>query len=407
MRSLEKAAQAYGESIRVRETFAAHSNSGLVHWQRAEYQQSHGQDPADSLDAAAGCFARAIEFNPSKGSVRSNRGLILLERAELEAERGGDPTQWVERSLTALERAVDLMPELAAAHNNLGNAHKMQAVVEMDSGNDPGPSLERAVAAYGRAIELDPNLAYHYNNLGYAWALRAEYETIVDGDPYPALREARAQLRQSLTLDPSMAFAYHNLALCCRTEGRYLVDHDRDPSAVLERGRREARAAVAGNKELWDLQLMEGQLDLIAVEWALEHGGPVEFFLTGFGRRLAAAEELNPTAPGIYLHRARVAMLRARWQLSHEGDPTEALATGLLAADRGLAIDATDAEFLLIRGRLLLIEARAAGEENARNEAANRAVQALETAESFNPLLEKTCQPLIAEARGLRDEMTG
>jgi len=407
MRSLEKAAQAYGESIRVRETFAAHSNSGLVHWQRAEYQQSHGQDPADSLDAAAGCFARAIEFNPSKGSVRSNRGLILLERAELEAERGGDPTQWVERSLTALERAVDLMPELAAAHNNLGNAHKMQAVVEMDSGNDPGPSLERAVAAYGRAIELDPNLAYHYNNLGYAWALRAEYETIVDGDPYPALREARAQLRQSLTLDPSMAFAYHNLALCCRTEGRYLVDHDRDPSAVLERGRREARAAVAGNKELWDLQLMEGQLDLIAVEWALEHGGPVEFFLTGFGRRLAAAEELNPTAPGIYLHRARAAMFRARWQLSHEGDPTEALATGLLAADRGLAIDATDAEFFLIKGRLLLIEALAAGEENARHEAANLAVHALEAAESFNPLYEKTCQPLIAEARGLQNEMVG
>ena len=407
MESLERAAEAYGESIRVRATFAAHSNSGLVHWQRAEYQQSHGQDTADSLDAAEASFARAIELNPSQGSVHSNRGLILLERAELEAERGGDPALWLERSLAALERAVDLLPDLAAAHNNLGNAHKMQAVVEMDSGNDPHPSLERAVTAYGRAIELDPNLAYQYNNLGYAWALRAEYETIVDGDPYPALREARAQLRHSLTLDPSMAFAHHNLALCCRTEGRYLVDHDRDPSAVLDRGRREARAAVAGNKELWDLQLMEGQLDLIAVEWALRHGGPVDYFLTDFGRRLAAAEELNPTAPGVYLEGARAAMLSARWQLSHEGDPTEALATGHLAADRGLAIDPTDAEFLLIKGRLFLIEARAAGEENARHEAADRAVQALESAESFNPLFERTCEPLIAEAHRLRDEMTG
>ena len=407
MTSLDRAASAYGESIRVRPTFAAHSNSGLVHWQRAEYQRSHGQDSADSLDAAEACFARAIELNPSQGSVRSNRGLILLERAEVEAERGGDPTLWLERSLAALERAVELMPDLAAAHNNLGNAHKTQAVLEMSSGHDPRPSLERAVAAYRRAIEVDPNLAYQYNNLGYARELRAEYESLVDGDPLSALREARTQLRRALALDPSMAFAHHNLALCCHTEGRYLVDRGRDPSAVLERGRREARAAVADNKELWDLQLMEGQLDLIAAEWALQHGGSADYFLTQFGRRLAAAEELNPTAPGVYLERARSALLRARWEMNHDGDPAEVIATGLLAADRGLEIDRTDAEFFLVKGRLLLIEAHAAGDAPSRHEAANRAVVALEAAESFNPLYEKTCRPLIAEARGLQDEMVG
>jgi hypothetical protein len=54
-----------------------------------------------------------------------------------------------------------------------------------------------------------------------------------------------------------------------------------------------------------------------------------------------------------------------------------------------------------------LIKARAAGERASRREAADRAVQALETAESFNPLYEKTCKPLIAEARGLQDQMVG
>ena len=407
MKSLEKAAKAYGESIRVRPTFAAHSNSGLVHWQRAEYQRSHGQDSADSLDAAEACFARAIELNPSQGSVRSNRGLILLERAEVEAEHGGDPTVWVERSLAVLERAVELMPDLAAAYNNLGNAHKTQAVVEMSFGHDPRPSLERARDAYSRAIELDPNLAYQYNNLGYAWELHAEYKLLIGDDPIAALSEARAQLRRALELDPSMAFAHHNLALCCRTEARYRVDNDRDPSAVLDRGRREARAAVAANKELWDLQLMEGQLDLIAAEWALEHGGPVDYFLTDFGRRLAAAEELNPTAPGVCLERARSALLRARWHMDHGGDPGATLAVGLQAADRGLEIDPSDADFLLAKGRLLLLEAHAADEEMARDEAVDRAVEALEAAESFNPLYEKTCKPLIAEARSLQDEIAG
>jgi len=407
VKSLERAAEAYGESIRVRATFAAHSNSGLVHWQRAEYQQSHGQDTADSLDAAEASFARAIELNPSQGLVHSNRGLILLERAELEAERGGDPALWLERSLAALARAVDLLPDLAAAHNNLGNAHKTQAVVEMSVGRDPRPGVERAVAAYRRAIEIDPNLAYQYNNLGYAWELIAEYQSLVDGDPYPALREARAELGRALVLDPSMAFAHHNLALCCRTEGRYLVNQDRDPSAVLDRGKRAARAAVAANKELWDLQLMEGQLDLIAAEWALRHGGPVDYFLTDFGRRLAAAEELNPTAPGVYLERARSALLRARWQMNQDGDPSATLDAGLHAVDRGLEIDPKDADFLLAKGRLLLLEASTAKETTPRSEAAESAIQALEAAESFNPLFERTCEPLIAEAHRLQGEMVG
>ena len=172
-------------------------------------------------------------------------------------------------------------------------------------------------------------------------------------------------------------------------------------------GRREARAAVADNKELWDLQLMEGQLDLIAAEWALRHGGPADYFLTRFGRRLAVAEELNPTALGVYLERARSALLRARWEMDNDGDPAEVIASGILAADRGLEIDRTDAEFFLVKGRLLLIEARSAGDAPSRNEAADRAVQALEAAESFNPLYEKTCKPLIAEARSLQDQMVG
>ncbi len=191
MASLDEAARSYAESIRVRPTFAAHSNSGLVHWQRAEHLRARGEDPGESLEAAARCFERAVELNPTQGQVHSNRGLILLERAELEAEKGGDAAPWVERSLAVLERAVDLNPSLAAAHNNLGNAHKMQAVVLMDAGQDPKPSLARARAAYEQAIELDSNLAYQYNNLGYSWELQAEYDALTDRRSIPGIGRRR------------------------------------------------------------------------------------------------------------------------------------------------------------------------------------------------------------------------
>ncbi|MFV2073480.1 MAG: protein kinase, partial [Thermoanaerobaculales bacterium] len=396
--SLERAADGYEKSIRVRPTFAAHSNAGLVHWQRAGYQWVHGQDPEASLEAAAACFERASKLNPTQGQVQSNQGLILLERAERAAEVGGDPTPWVERSLAVLKRAVELMPNLPAAHNNLGNAFKMQAVVEMTSGSDPRPSLDRAVASYRRAIELDPSLAYQYNNLGFSWEKRAEFESIAGGDPRPALREARSNLRQALQIDPTMAYAHHNLALCCRTEAEYLVQHDQDPSAVIDRGRRAARAAIKNNPNHYDLHLMRGELELVAAQWAVEHGESPEGYLTEAGRHFAVAEELNPKAPAIFLRRARSAVLGARWLVSQAVDPTEILASGFADADRGLEIDPTDADFLLVKGKLHLVEARAATGEAERRRAASQAVEAFESARKANSLLEATCSPLIAEA---------
>jgi tetratricopeptide (TPR) repeat protein/predicted Ser/Thr protein kinase len=405
--SLDAAARSYDESIRVRPTFAAHNNSGLVHWQRAEHLKARGEDPRKSLEAAARCFERAVELNPTQAQVHSNRGLILLERAELEAERGGDAAPWVERSLAVLERAVDLNPSLAASHNNLGNAHKMQALALMETGQDPKPSLSRARAAYERAIELDPNLAYQYNNLGYSWALQAEYDALSDGDPYPELREARTQLLRALELDPTLAFAHHNLAVSYRTEARFLVDRGRDPVSALERGRRAARSAIAANPELWDFHMVEGELDLVAVEWALEHGGTVDYFLTEAGRHLADAQRLNSETPALLLRRARSSVLEARWLVMREADPRAAIETGMAAADKGLAVDPTDPEFLVVKGRLHVLAAQISTDETARRKEADRALEVLKSAEGLNPLLSATCSPLIAEALQLRGEYTG
>lgn len=100
------------------------------------------------------------------------------------------------------------------------------------------------------------------------------------------------------------------------TEAEHLIDVGPDPSDALQQGRRVARAAFEDNPELWDLHLVEGQLDLAAIEWALDHGGAVDDFLTNAGRRIAETEELNPTAPAIFLRRAEASLLAGRWDLS-------------------------------------------------------------------------------------------
>jgi len=152
--------------------------------------------------------------------------------------------------------------------------------------------------------------------------------------------------------------------------------------------------------------MVKGELDLVAVEWALEHGGPVDYFLTEAGRHLADAERLNSETPALLLRRARSSVLEARWLMTRNADAFPILETGLAAADEGLAVDPSDPEFLVVKGRLHLLAAQVSGDENARRKEADRALEVLKSAEGLNPLLSSTCSPLIAEARQLRGEFS-
>jgi Flp pilus assembly protein TadD len=94
------------------------------------------------LDAAAACYRRAIELNPSFAAAFSNLGVVLAEQgALLDAVR-------------CHRTAVALGPGIAAFHNNLGNALREQG------------QLEQAIACHRQAITLQPGDAGLWGNLG-------------------------------------------------------------------------------------------------------------------------------------------------------------------------------------------------------------------------------------------------
>ena len=144
---------------------------------------------------------------------------------------------------------------------------------------------------------------------------------------------------------------------------------------------------------------MGGELDLLAAEWALEHGGPVDYFLAEAGRQLADAERLNPESPALLLRRARSSLLEAAWRTGRRENVDGILRTGLEAAERGLAKDPTNAEFLVVKGRLRLVGARNSGDDAARHLAAEDALAAFRSAAGLNPLFATGCRPFIVEAR--------
>ncbi len=292
--ALASALAGYRASLEVRPSFAAWSNSGLVHWQEAAYAARHGRDARPALAAASACFERAIEANPKHGHVRNNHGLVLLQLADEAIAANGDPLPLVDRAAAAVAEAVALLPRLTEGYNNLGNAAAKRAEVEVEAGGDPRASLARADASFAKAIELNPQLTYLYNNRGDAQTLAARYELAQGRDPRPALVRARDTLGEAVERDPSFAFAWHNLGVTWRTEAEYLSASGGDPRPALEQGRKAVGRAIATNPDHYRLPFLLAQLEWLEADWARRSGRPAAPAAARARAALARAEALNP-----------------------------------------------------------------------------------------------------------------
>jgi predicted O-linked N-acetylglucosamine transferase (SPINDLY family) len=127
------------------------------------------------VDAAIGCYQRALAIAPAFAAAHNNLGNMLREK-ELFAE-----------AMESYRRALDLKPGFAEAHNNLGNVHK-------DEGN-----LHQAIESYRRAAELKPAYAEAHYNLGITLEEQGSSE------------RAALCLKRAIALSPDYAEAHFRL----------------------------------------------------------------------------------------------------------------------------------------------------------------------------------------------------
>jgi Flp pilus assembly protein TadD len=111
------------------------------------------------IEAAVGCYRRALALQPDYPGAHNNLGNALRGLGRLD------------EAVASLRAAVALQPDYAEAHNNLGIAWQRQG------------RLDAAIDCYRRSLALNPDIPEVHNNLAMALLARgdlaagwAEYE---------------------------------------------------------------------------------------------------------------------------------------------------------------------------------------------------------------------------------------
>jgi tetratricopeptide (TPR) repeat protein len=329
---------------------SAHAGLGTAYLVLVQSQQRQGLDPRQAVEAAAASYRRAIDLDPKRIASFVNLGNTWKSMAEVQVAHGMNPSGSVGKAVAAFLQATHLNPEYAAAHNNLGNVHLTLGEYLLTSGGDPRQSLSNAARSYERALAIKPDYSLARFNLGYTYRSLAEGLLDQGQDPGPALAAADSALDEYLRLNPD------------------------DADAFLEQAR----------------------VRIVAARRDLQVKASCEKSLTQAATDLRRAEAVNPKYPDVLFTQALVARWRAE---ADPGKSKAALQEGLERVGRALAINASEARYLALRGLLQHRLARQDSNPDRRREGARQAVASLQAALKANPLLAREYGPVLADAR--------
>jgi serine/threonine-protein kinase len=365
---------------------------------QARWLEDRGLDARSTIDRAVASYEQALGLDPTFLWALNDLGTAYVDRAAIEISQGLDPTASLRAAVEHSRRASQLDKGFLNAYAHESVAHLVTAEYLVDTGRDPAPAIvpwRRALEA-GRALSRDWS-AGDYLGAYQGW-LEARYVLDSGGDPSAALEEAvrsgGEELRRSPPAGPSNMLAGE----LASTRARYLLAQGRDPVSAL-REAREAfqRGLEAAPKDLaW--RVARARAEIVGLHWAATlHALAAESFQ-------AARAPLSPmldrprVAPDLYETLAEIDEIEAAWLLDRSKSAGEVLAHGLAMAMKALAINPRMPRAHATQGALLLLEARSAGEPEARREAARRGEEALSAAVRENPLLARELAPLLRRA---------
>jgi serine/threonine-protein kinase len=271
----------------------------------------------------------------------------------------------------------------------------------VEVGRDPAPSLDLARQSIEAARKLSPDWFVAFQLLAYADCYQARYELGSGSDPSVSLDRAVNATREHAKRARSESDSYEILGMAAMTRALFLLQRGEDPRPVL----REAREAFQHKVDAapWDLlfRVWRARVEIVELRWALsQRKAKDEQFQAAFAPLLPLLDK-ERVDPRFYQTLAEIHALRAAWLLSERKSPGESISKGLEMAAKALALNPRMATALANRGALLLVQARAAKDPEARIEAARQAEVALSAAVRENPKLEREQAQALAEVKAL------
>lgn len=326
-------------------------------WMLADGALVHHRDPRPFLRAAIGAAGRAIKRDSQSALAYANLGDAWLSQAnDWDLPHGEDAGASFEKAIDAFQSSLKLRADIDA-YNNLGLAAAGLAAWRSAHGADAGRIVESAVAAFDKALTIRPDL--HFADTGACDTLLAyARDRFERGLEMQALLErADRYCASARTGDPGMPEPFDETARLEGLRAEAAARAGGDALALWDRALRDEEAAIRLNPKSATFQAVMAELAAHRAEASIDRGGNGRADLARAQAAIAQAVRLEPDWPDGHRAQALVELVRARAALAH-GDPTSAIAAGLAAANRVLAVKADDAITLRRAAELRLVEAR-------------------------------------------------
>jgi tetratricopeptide (TPR) repeat protein/predicted Ser/Thr protein kinase len=388
----------------------AHYILGAVERSRALDALNRGHSPREALDRAIAGYEAALRLDPDFAWAQNEICSSLALRGKAACQMGRDPTGDFAAASGHCDRAIALDPDFTYPRVNKVILTIYEAEHRADSGLSPEAPVARGLALIGEMEKQSPPLQTIPLWRAHLMRARALYAIAAGKDAEEPLAEAETAARRLSATAPS---ADETLGLVTLARARSALARGEDAEAWI----REACASLARAVEATPLDADDrvwlAEAHLLAFRWATRRGR------TDAGSLDAAEAALAPLVaalPGaatpppldnlrVLTTLAEIHAARAGLGARSRADAESEIERGIARAGQALGRNPDFGPALSVLGRLWLLRARAGGSLASRKEAAARAVAAFEQALRGNPLLARTEQSLLDEARGITGEV--
>ena len=329
---------------------------GDLHRWKAICRRDRGLNPADELEAAAGCFQEAISQHPGDSWLHGRMAQICSMQVDLVLSRGGDPEPILLRGIFHTNEAIRTA-ETASIALSAGCLYVALGDWRRDHGRDPESAYRQAMAYYRLAALDAPADGEGQAGLADVAVRYAVYLRQVGKPAEEVLAEGLEAAERSIRLDPNYLH-WLNAGDCLRMQAQLRMDRQEDPLPSLRLAADALRRAgilnPAGDYTLpWYQGLMtqaQGEAEAAA------RRSPLASWERA-ARLLARAIRTSPGTPELYEASARLEWTRAKWLRGRQPACGAAVARGLSAAQAGLGVNPRSCGLLALRGALYGMDA--------------------------------------------------
>ena len=377
----------------------AHETTGIASFRLAEILLSTGQEWITLLQSAFTNFDEAIMINRNFPWAYNDYALTLIAESKIKFQTNSDPTPLLQKAIQFAELAIRIDPGYLYAINTITLASLRASSWQTEHGKNPEPWTETGLRAARDALNINKNYSYAHGNIGAIYTRKAIFEWISNTANPSTIHEAIRAYQEMAKITGQSSEIHSYIGAIHHVKSLQLIEENSNPNHAISDGL-EAISHCSAPPES-DPYCIDVQARLLSTKaiWKKKQGQPFLHELE-LAYRLSkqAVSQLPADEVDSFLQAADAALQFATSTSQNSAVQRATIQYGLQSVERALQSANGLPRALVLRGALLLLQARAEANPQRRRSGLLAAQSALQEGLKGNPLLKRWYEGFLTEA---------